>query len=230
MTHKLLCMGGPLMVNSFISQALDAMGTVLGSYPPLLYDSMTISSPPFPRTQTPMTYIFSSLDSLPFYQLLPATNLNYTHHPQLLTYEMFFIKLIVRPETYYNGVEGKCGRGCCRAVVEAAAAEESAVPFLLLSLAGFVVLKPVEHIFPFYLPVFPKLRRDLFDLLGVRRSHSPSVEHFQDTYLLLRRIPPRPAGMRLRRCRRLYPFHKKTTIILYYCCMRHCRYIQEGRG
>lgn len=56
-------------------------------------------------------------------------------------------------------------------------AETKTVAFLFLSLPGFMVLKPVEHILPFYLPVLPQLCCDLFYLLRIWSSHSSSVQH-----------------------------------------------------
>lgn len=81
--------------------------------------------------------------------------------------------------------------------------EAEAMALLLLPLPRFVVLEPVKHVFAFDFAVFPELRRDLLDLLSVWSSHSASVQHFQYSYLFLRRIPPRSA--RLTCLRRLYP-------------------------
>jgi len=49
------------------------------------------------------------------------------------------------------------------------------VTFLLLSLACFVVLEPIEHIFPFNFTILAKLNCDLFYLLCIWCSHSTSV-------------------------------------------------------
>ncbi|KAL3840424.1 hypothetical protein ACJIZ3_025015 [Penstemon smallii] len=55
-----------------------------------------------------------------------------------------------------------------------------------------MILEPIKHVFPFNFPILAELCSDLFDLLGVRGAHSTPVQHFQDSYLFLRWIPPRP--------------------------------------
>lgn len=71
--------------------------------------------------------------------------------------------------------------------------EAEAVALLLLPLAGFVVLEPIEHVLAFDLTVLAELHRDLLDLLRVGSSHPPSVQHLQYSDLLLRRVPTCPS-------------------------------------
>lgn len=56
-------------------------------------------------------------------------------------------------------------------------AEAEAITLLLLPFACFVVLEPVEHIFPFYFAMLAKLCGDLLYLLCIWGAHSPSIEH-----------------------------------------------------
>lgn len=59
-----------------------------------------------------------------------------------------------------------------------------------------MILKPVEHVLPFDLPILAELSRDLLDLLSVRCPHPSPIQHFQDPDLLLSRVPPGPSRVR----------------------------------
>ena len=77
-----------------------------------------------------------------------------------------------------------CCCGCWWDIHEMIIRGASSEP-LLLAFAGFVVLEPVEHILPFYLPILPETSRDPLDLISRRWPNSiVIVELFQDSYLI----------------------------------------------
>lgn len=110
--------------------------------------------------------------------------------------------------SYPRGVQVSYGDGSRSS---GAVAEAEAVALLLLSLAGFVVLEPVEHVLSFDLPKLAELSRDLLYLLRVRSAHSSPVQSLQYPYLFLRWIPPCPSRVRLNL--RSHRKHHRTLIL-----------------
>lgn len=61
---------------------------------------------------------------------------------------------------------------------------------LLLSLPGFVILKPVKHILTLNMAKCLEPARYLLNLLGTGCSYSLPIQTLKHIYLLLRRVPP----------------------------------------
>lgn len=66
-----------------------------------------------------------------------------------------------------------------------------ALLLLLLPLPCLVILKPIENVLPFYMPISSKPTCYLLYLLGARRSNPLLVQPLQKAYLLLGGVPPR---------------------------------------